>query len=632
MVSNKIKYFCPLFIWISFWRKLVVHIERIQVEDGFLDGLDVRLVRGLNVLIGARGTGKTSLIELIRFCLNVRGYTEDSRNKSRNHALSVLGDGQVTVTLSNKSESIVVSRDARDSESRSTNLYLKPIIFSQSEIESVGLQSRGRLHILDNFRTKKQRSADAEENAISNIRSITAEVEAIRREIEDLNQKISKLDEINLKLEELAPYEKNFAGLSTSARKKKNKLDAMSESIASISVAENALSRLEHMVTNWNEYLVDTKLKKPSLEPWPENIGEDPLTDVRLRIEQAASNVDNALKELNYVRSATSEILHKYQTRKSELNLQASALRKAIDAMQAGAGKYVRQVQQLNERKAQLESLKVVSMERWRILNSLINKRTEVLEILDSIRDQRYQLRNKYASQLNELLGPMIKTKIKRAGQFVEFTTAIADVLRGSGLHYNELAPAIAERVSPRELLEIVDYSDYESIAEIVGITKDRANRVLSQLKEANLGKLATVTIDDQVNFQLLDGATYKDISQLSTGQRCTVLLPLVLRYKHRVLIVDQPEDHIDNAFIVDTLIKSIVARGPNSQIIFSTHNANIPVLGNADRVIQLSSDGRRGFISTAAPLNDNSIVSAIKSVMEGGEEAFERRALFYGY
>ena len=609
-----------------------MHIERVQVEDGFLDGLDVQLVRGLNVLIGARGTGKTSLIELIRFCLNVQGYTEDPHKKSRNHALSVLGDGQVTVTLSNKSESIVVSRDARDSESRSTNLYLEPIIFSQSEIESIGLQSRGRLKILDNFRTKKQRSADDEEMAISNIRSITAEVEAIRREIEDLNQKISKLDEINLKLEELAPYEKNFAGLSTSARKKKNELDAMSESIASISVAENTLSRFEIMVTKWNESLVDTKLKKPSLEPWPENIGEDPLTDVRSRIERASSNVDKALKELNYVKSATSEILHKYQTQKNELNLRTSTLRKAIEAMQAGAGKYVRQVQQLNERKAQLESLKVVSMERWRNLNILINKRAEVLEILDLIRDKRYQLRNKNASQLNELLGPMIKTKVKRAGQFAEFTTAIANVLRGSGLHYNELAPVIAERVSPRELLEIVDNSDYESIAEIVGITKDRANRVLSQLKEVNLGKLATVAIDDQVNFQLLDGATYKDISQLSTGQRCTVLLPLVLRYKNRVLIVDQPEDHIDNAFIVDTLIKSIVARDPNSQIIFSTHNANIPVLGNADKVIQLGSDGHRGFVSTAAPLNDNSIVSAIKAVMEGGEEAFKRRAHFYGY
>ena len=44
-------------------------IERVQVEEGFLDGLDLRFTKGLNVLIGPRGSGKTSVIELIRFCL-----------------------------------------------------------------------------------------------------------------------------------------------------------------------------------------------------------------------------------------------------------------------------------------------------------------------------------------------------------------------------------------------------------------------------------------------------------------------------------------------------------------------------------------------------------------------------------
>ena len=76
-----------------------MHIERIQIEEGFLNDLDVHLIPGLNVVIGARGTGKTSLIELIRFCLNVPSYTNESGKKSRDHALSVLGSGQITLTL-----------------------------------------------------------------------------------------------------------------------------------------------------------------------------------------------------------------------------------------------------------------------------------------------------------------------------------------------------------------------------------------------------------------------------------------------------------------------------------------------------------------------------------------------------
>ena len=59
-----------------------MRIERVQIEEGFLDGLDVSFTGGLNVVIGARGTGKTSLIELIRFCLGVRGYTSESTRRS----------------------------------------------------------------------------------------------------------------------------------------------------------------------------------------------------------------------------------------------------------------------------------------------------------------------------------------------------------------------------------------------------------------------------------------------------------------------------------------------------------------------------------------------------------------------
>ena len=58
-------------------------IERIQIEEGFLNGFDVWLRPGLNVVIGARGTGKTTLIELIRFCLAVDGYSAQLANQNR---------------------------------------------------------------------------------------------------------------------------------------------------------------------------------------------------------------------------------------------------------------------------------------------------------------------------------------------------------------------------------------------------------------------------------------------------------------------------------------------------------------------------------------------------------------------
>jgi len=98
------------------------------VEDGFLDGLDLSFRPGLNTLIGARGTGKTSIIELIRFCFGIPGYTAESTRKSKEHALSILGNGQVTLTVNDGVRSLSMSR-AADGVSKSQARLQAPIVF-----------------------------------------------------------------------------------------------------------------------------------------------------------------------------------------------------------------------------------------------------------------------------------------------------------------------------------------------------------------------------------------------------------------------------------------------------------------------------------------------------------------------
>jgi hypothetical protein len=106
--------------------------------------------------------------------------------------------------------------------------------------------------------------------------------------------------------------------------------------------------------------------------------------------------------------------------------------------------------------------------------------------------------------------------------------------------------------------------------------------------------------------------------------------LAMVLQHSQRVLVIDQPEDHLDNAYIATTVVKALLNRKPERQIILSTHNANIPVLGNAELVIELTSDGRNGYVQVCKPLCHADAVEAITKVMEGGLQAFQRRAEFY--
>jgi hypothetical protein len=606
-----------------------MHISRIQVDEGFLDGLDIELTQGLNVVIGTRGTGKTSLIELIRFCLGVPGYTSEATKNSRDHALSVLRTGQVTLTLVDGARAVTVSRTANDAEPQTSGPFPSPIVFSQTEIENVGLQAAGRLRLLDGFVPDRRRSDDLETAAISTVQSISSEVNGIRGEIEDLERQLVEIPAIEQQIIALAPKEQQLSTISAEAAEKKKALDSLSQRIATSSVATSQAERLANNITRWKAALVNAKNAAPAMEAATK--GRDShLSKVDETLKRIRGLIVESLRELESAEAQVAQVVAAATQEKLADEGSARILRKEIESLQAGAGSVASAGQQLRERKAQLDALAALTMERKRLLAELLERRAAAQDRLDEVRQRRFVARQSAAKTLLSALGPRIKVEVRRGGQFDVYASAIVEILKGSGLRYNDLSVQIAGAVSPRELIDAAERNDGQALAAAASITLDRATRVLEHVRSSNLGTLATVLVDDDVVLQLLDGQAYKTINDLSTGQRCTVVLPIILQHSDRMLIVDQPEDHIDNAFIVDTLIKSIVERAADSQLLVSTHNANIPVLGDAKAVVQLASDGHRGFVKCSGQLEDPLIVHAISSVMEGGLEAFRRRAKFY--
>jgi len=448
--------------------------------------------------------------------------------------------------------------------------------------------------------------------------------------LENLVRQISELPSIDQQLAELAPQENQLASLSAEATDRTSKLNVLGGTISTKSVAASTVGRFQAGVARWKAALESSQAAFLSDEVWPSAAGYDPLGELRSRIAAAQQHVQYALQELAFVESEAIRLSSLFTAEKIAYEDQARQLRGQIENLQTGAGDIARKGQLLRERRAQLVSLQAVYETRAGELHEVYRRRNVALDSLESIRTQRFEIRQAVANNLNKVLGPRIRLQVFRGGQTEAFAAAIADALRGSGMRYNDLVSVLAQRMSPRELLEAVENDNYTLVATCAGTTVDRAAKAVLALKESDLGEIVTVPVEDYVTFSLLDGADYKDISDLSTGQRCTVILPLVLRHTDRLLIVDQPEDHIDNAFIVDTLIQSVLARPDDGQIIFSTHNANIPVLGNADFVIQLGSDGKRGFPLVANTLDAPPAVTAITTVMEGGAQAFASRAKFY--
>ena len=115
-----------------------------------------------------------------------------------------------------------------------------------------------------------------------------------------------------------------------------------------------------------------------------------------------------------------------------------------------------------------------------------------------------------------------------------------------------------------------------------------------------------------------------------SIGQRASALILFILMQSNNdIILIDQPEDDLDNKIIYDEVITAIVKKKQDMQFIFATHNANIPVLGDAERIFVVEYQDTKIDISQGN-IDLQSTHKHIVDIMEGGKDAFDKRQLIY--
>jgi ABC-type cobalamin/Fe3+-siderophores transport system ATPase subunit len=605
-------------------------IERVQVEGGFLDGLDLSLESGLNTIIGARGTGKSTFIELIRYCLGISGHTAESHSKAISHARSVLKDGEITVTLSNGIETINCSRNSESEivPQLNQNIHL-PLIFSQTEVENIGLLASGRLKLIDSFITGLDSIKDKETSAIARIHSYSSEILSIKSNVGEQEDKLLVLPSLYQQLKILETEENKLSDVSILAAKKSDELKLLGNNYSVESLKIEYLKTFMVSDSEWQIRLKEILEQFPEMSVW-RGEGANPISELIETRMKANELIMRGLSLLEDTQTSADRYLFKAMNERNKINNEGQGLRAEVNNLQKGAGEIARKCQNLRNDITQLEDLKLSTIEKNNKILALQLERDRILDELDIVRSKRSKYRSNLCKELSSSLAPRIHVNLEEASQLDEYIHVLINAFKGSGIQYKELAPIMAESIPPRELLNIIERGDIDDFISLISLSKDRAIKIINCLK-FHVDSIATVLLEDEATFELIDGTVSKDFSELSTGQRCTVILPIILEHKDTVLIIDQPEDHIDNAFIVETLISAILRRVGNGQIIVTTHNANVPVLGNADKVILLSSDGTRGSVIAEGKLDRPEIIEAISRVMEGGRKAFKQRSNFYG-
>lgn len=608
-------------------KKLI--IKNLKVEEGFFSNLDLSFSSGLNVLIGGRGVGKTSIIELLRFGLS-SGNLSTSSNDASGHAISILqSSGRVSIELEHEGRTINVSRSAMDKMPIFSEPFMPPIVFSQKEIETIGLNAEGRLNLIDSFIPNIHERIGEIKDLNLSLASCCAQLIQQKKELSELREKTISLSNLKQREQVLESQQVNFQKQNHAVANTQRELNEAQNDLAKLMVDIDNLNFikqfLQSKIANLSSFL--TKQPLPILYT-AEALGlnEKLIKSDEWDMQCINQAIQNNVTMLNEVEESYNNLISK----RLILDTTARAKRTEVESFTEGAGAVLSELGRIKQEIAQLENINILVNQKDQQILEIYQQCQNYLEKINAIKHSVFEMRSSVIQSLNFKLSPTIKIAISPQSNFSLYGDALENTLRGSGLKYKELIPVIIERVSPAWLLYYSHTLKYEDFSVAIGVQVDRATRLLAYLNEQNIASVLTAKIEDMVDLTLLDNGIYKNISELSIGQRCTVSLSIILENPSRILIIDQPEDHLDNEFIAQTLIKAIQQRANLSQTILSSHNANIPVLGNASNVVNLDSNGRRGFIKYIGSTNDKHIKDVIEAIMEGGRDAFRKRSEFY--
>lgn len=612
-------------------------LKSLEIIGGFLDGVKFDFCAGLNCIIGARGTGKTTVLELIRFALDAVPRDPVARKKFDNLVAGNLDGGRVKLVIETKDAlTYTVSRSVGeppivvDAKRRPTTLNLNAIfradVFSQNEVENIADQGRYQMDLIDSFQPDKIAELNAK------IEEVSQQIGGVAKQIEPLQTRLSSLRESAKRLPEVESRLEQFAGAAgadgqeiNEAHRLKAQRDRESRALGAIHKAmQQFVERVDAL-----KGLVTAEISP--LVTWEFLEGGNGGLFGRL---------DGQLKECGRVTdSALEKVTAEWESFAASLAQADEDLREAHNGQELA---FRRLVEEQKQHQAQITERSTTE----RLRNQLLEEKREaddaekkiaqlekqsaaLVSRLSELRDQRYAVRRQVADRLNAALKPTIRISIRQDGGAEEYQRLLEEALRGSGIRQNVVAQKITRTIPPEQLAALVRDGEHHTIIDRGDLNPDQASKLVEAFRgPVRLAQLLTAELRDNPRIELLDGGTYKDSAALSTGQKCTTILPILLLESENPLLIDQPEDNLDNRFIFETVVANLHRVKSTRQLIFVTHNPNIPVLGEASMVVVMDSDGAHARKSSEGSVDQ--CKAQIVTLLEGGEEAFRRRGERY--
>lgn len=626
----------------SFSQNGIFHrINSVSVVGGFLDGQEFCLSQGLNCIIGARGTGKTTILELVRYTMNAMPSDKSACRKIEMLIEQNLMGGRVEVAVETKEGlSYIISRAIGEepvvltAEGTATGINLNAgglfriNVFSQNEVESIADRANSQLDIIDNFEAEPIKEVE------HHITGLKVDLEANSSKILPLRRKInSLLDELQVKpsLEEKLKIFTQESGQNAetinTAHAQKSLRDRESRAI------ETTKGLLGQIYQSFYSLIGQISQRLPAVftDEMFNGSNRDIVRAIHSLVSESGQTIDGLVKNAMSTLTRTVEginaesgkldLVHKQQ------EMQFRELIEKHKEAQSKATERSRLEKMRNEILQKEQDYKQFQED----LDKFRKERQGLLERLSELRDERFRIRQAIVERINNTLSPSIRVDIVQFGNPEQYRELLLEKLSGNNMKQGVVTGKIVSAFGPIELAEVVKQKNKQPLIDKAELNEQQAEKVLSAIcGDQILFDLETVELIDLPTIKLSDGGVYKASSSLSTGQKCTAILPILLMDSENPLLIDQPEDNLDNRFVYETIVDSISKVKKKRQLLFVTHNPNIPVLGEADKVIVLESDG-----TNAKMVNQGTVdhcKANIVTLLEGGEDAFNRRKVRYAY
>lgn len=628
--------------------KYYSRIEHLKIIGGYLDGVDIDFSAHLNAVIGGRGTGKSTLLECIRYVMERRPI---GRNAQKQHDEIIrvnLGETNARVELAIRSSSMngkrfILSRrygestnvlDENGQPSAFTPFDLLPgiEIYGQNEIYEIAQNKISQRQLLSRFLEAGQTNSERQ------IKEAISKLAENRKKLMEAQSRVAAIEDEVTRLPKLEEQVGQFKSLGIEDKLKIVPLLESEKRLLNRALKEGP--SLEQSFQSVRDSLPDTAfLSEIAIEKLPHT---DTLQRIRDVLDGLCTDTETLLEQwLAQYKPAQSSIEKLGGELKSGIKQEEDELEKIFRDLPAYEGKTGTQIgtefQILMKEIERIRPKQALIERHARLREELHNQRRLILNELSAMRTERSTLFSRSLKKLNRKLDGKLRLKMKAESD----RTPVIQFLLGCSLEgVGEARLAWlkeADPFSPVRLAELIREGGDALRREKWGITPTVAE-ALSRLTLDQILKLEEIELPDSVSIELNtahQGAeNFRPLDRLSTGQQCTAILHLLLLQNLDPLVMDQPEDNLDNAFIADRIVTELRSAKIARQFIFATHNANIPVFGDAEWIGVFEASDDQGFMpaDSQGAIDVPKVRDMAADILEGGRTAFNQRKAKYGF